>query len=174
MIEYENLEKANRPFFDLFIESFTDTLKKGWFVLGAKVAGFEAEFAAYLGSRHVVGVGSGLDALVLSFDALQLKRGAEVLVASNTYIATIIAILRSGLKPVLVEPDILTYNIDPARMAEKISADTAAILVTHLYGKPCDMGPIMDIAAAHNLKVVEDCAHCIEGERDGIRPGDAF
>jgi dTDP-4-amino-4,6-dideoxygalactose transaminase len=158
MIEYENLEKSNRPFFDDLMESFRDTLSSGWFVLGKNVENFEKEFAAYTGSRHCVGVASGLDALILSLTALGFKGGAEIIVPSNTYIATVLAILRSGLKPVLVEPDIRTYNIDPSRIAESITPHTAAILVVHLYGKACDMNPVMETAAAHGLKVVEDCA----------------
>ena len=158
MIEYENLQKVNAPFFDDLIESFRDTLATGWFVLGKKVERFERDFAAYQGSRHFVGVASGLDALVLSLVALKHERGGEVIVPSNTYIATILAILHSGLNPVLVEPDIRTYNIDPKRIAERITPKTAAILVVHLYGKTCDMDPIMEIAAARDLPVIEDCA----------------
>jgi dTDP-4-amino-4,6-dideoxygalactose transaminase len=157
MIEYENLEKFNRPFFDSLVKSFHDTLKSGWFVLGKNVENFEHEFAAYSECRHCVGVGSGLDALMLALSALDLK-GREVIVPSNTYIATIIAVLRCGLIPVAVEPDIRTYNIDPAKIEERVGPDTAAILVVHLYGKPCEMDPIMDIAARRGLKVIEDCA----------------
>jgi len=158
MIDYENLEKFNRPFFDSLVESFRETLKSGWFVLGKNVANFEHEFAAYTGCSRCVGVGSGLDALILALSALDLKGRREIIVPSNTYIATIIAILRCGLIPVAVEPDIRTYNIDPAKIEENVGPDTAAILVVHLYGKACEMGPIMEIAARHGLKVVEDCA----------------
>ena len=158
MIDYENLEKFNRPFFDSLVESFRNTLKSGWFVLGRNVETFEREFAAYIGCPHCVGVGSGLDALILALSALELKGRKEIIVPSNTYIATIIAILRCGLIPVAVEPDIGTYNIDPTKIEENIGPDTAAILVVHLYGKPCQMDPIMEIAARRGLKVVEDCA----------------
>ncbi len=158
MIEYENLERVNRIFFDDFVESFKDTLKRGWFVLGRNVEAFEKEFARYLGCRACVGVASGLDALTLSLSALDLKRTGEVIVPSNTYIATILAVVHAGLKPILVEPDIRTYNIDPSKIEEKITSRTRAILVTHLYGKSCDMDPIMEIAAKFGLKVVEDCA----------------
>ncbi|HEY3276778.1 MAG TPA: DegT/DnrJ/EryC1/StrS family aminotransferase [Syntrophorhabdaceae bacterium] len=158
MIEYENLGQFNRPFFDELLGSFRDSLERGWFVLGKKVEGFEKEFAAYTGCRHCVGVGSGLDALILSLLALGLEKGTEVIVPSNTYIATILAVIHAGLKPVLVEPDIKSYNLDPAKIGEKITPRTGALLVTHLYGKVCDMGPIMETAAAHGLRVVEDCA----------------
>ncbi len=158
MIDYENLAESNRPFFNDLLTSFESTLRRGWFILGKDVENFERAFADYLGCRHCVGVGSGLDALVLSLEALNLPKGGEVLVPSNTYVATIMAILRSGLKPVLVEPDIRTYNIDPGRIEEKISPKSAAILVVHLYGKPCEMGPIMTTAEKHHLRIVEDCA----------------
>jgi len=158
MIDYENLEKFNRPFFDSLVESFRETLRSGWFVLGKNVENFEHEFAAYTGCSRCVGVGSGLDALILALSALELKGRREIIVPSNTYIATIIAILRCGLIPVAVEPDIRTYNIDPAKIEENVGPDTAAILVVHLYGKACEMGPIMEIAARRGLKVVEDCA----------------
>jgi dTDP-4-amino-4,6-dideoxygalactose transaminase len=158
MIDYENLAESNKPFLNELLESFESTLRRGWFILGKDVESFERAFADYLGCRHCVGVGSGLDALILSLDALNLERGGEVLVPSNTYIATIMAILRSGLKPVLVEPDIRTYNIDPARIEEKITSNSVAILVVHLYGKPCEMDPILKIAEKHHLRIVEDCA----------------
>ncbi|MDR2018116.1 MAG: DegT/DnrJ/EryC1/StrS family aminotransferase [Syntrophobacterales bacterium] len=158
MIEYENLEKSNLLFFDSLVERFRDTLKSGWFILGKNVERFESEFAAYSECLHCIGVGSGLDAITLALSALDLKGRREVIVPSNAYIATIIAVLRCGLMPVPVEPDIRTYNIDPAKIAERIGPDTAAILLVHLYGKPCEMGPIMEIAAKYDLKVVEDCA----------------
>lgn len=158
MIDYENLEKFNRPFFDSLVESFRNTLRSGWFVLGKNVETFEREFAAYTECSHCVGVGSGLDALILALSALDLKGGKEIIVPSNTYIATIIAILRCGFTPVAVEPDIRTYNIDPKKIEENVGPDTAAILVVHLYGKSCEMGPIMEIAARRGLKVIEDCA----------------
>jgi dTDP-4-amino-4,6-dideoxygalactose transaminase len=158
VIEYENLREANRPFFKEYQESFAKTLESGWFILGSNVAEFEKEFAVYVGSPHCVGLASGLDALILALKALDLPEGSEVIVPSNTYIATILAIIQNRLVPVLVEPDIRTYNIDPARIEEKLTPKTSAIMVVHLYGKACDMDPIMEICRRRKLRLVEDCA----------------
>lgn len=143
---------------DDYQKSFADSLQKGWFILGNKVAQFEKEFAVYCGSSYCAGLASGLDALVLALKYFDFPEGSEVIVPSNTYIATILAIYNNGLVPVLVEPDLQTYNIDPVKIEEKISARTKAILVVHLYGKSCDMDPILAIAEQNGLKVVEDCA----------------
>lgn len=158
MIEYENLKKVNEPFRDAFRKSFEATLDSGWYILGGTVEKFEREFASYCGVQHGVGVASGLDAILLSLKAFDFRSGSEVIVPSNTYIATILAVLNAGLKPVLVEPDIRTYNIDPEKIEEKITKNTVAIIVVHLYGKVCEMDPIMEIARKNDLKVVEDCA----------------
>lgn len=171
MIEYENLKRVNEPFFDQFRQSFSETLESGWYILGRRVASFEQEFAAYCGSGHCTGVASGLDALTLSLEAFGFTPGCEVIVPSNTYIATILAILNAGLKPVFVEPDIRTYNIDPRRIVENITGRTVAITVVHLYGKPCDMEPIMEIAGSRGLKVVEDCAQAHGATYRGKRVG---
>jgi len=158
MIPYEDLFLLNAPFMESYRESFSDSLDKGWFILGNKVTTFEAEFAAYCRGGYCAGLASGLDALVLALRYFEFPPGSEVIVPSNTYIATILAIYHNGLVPVLVEPDINTYNLDPFKIAEKINACTKAILVVHLYGKACDMDPIMTIANNHDLKVIEDCA----------------
>ncbi|OFZ01660.1 MAG: aminotransferase [Bacteroidetes bacterium RIFCSPLOWO2_12_FULL_31_6] len=158
MIDYENLGKLNQPFFEQFEKSFHDTLTSGWYVLGKNVENFEKEFAAYIGSKLCLGVASGLDALILALKSFDFKSGDEVIVPSNTYIATILAIMHAGLKPVLVEPDINTYNIDPLKIEEKITSRTRAILVVHLYGKSCEMDKIISICKKHELKLVEDCA----------------
>nr|HPG58204.1 DegT/DnrJ/EryC1/StrS family aminotransferase [Candidatus Wallbacteria bacterium] len=109
MIEYENLGKSNAVFFKEYEESFARTLQSGWYILGNNVDNFEREFADYCGVKHCRGLASGLDALILSLRALEIEPGCEVIVPSNTYIATIISIIQNGLKPVLVEPDIATY-----------------------------------------------------------------
>lgn len=158
MIEYENLRKLNAPFFDDFRYSFEEILNNGWYILGEKVERFEREFAAYLNVNHCIGVASGLDALLLALNALNLKAGSEVIVASNTYIATIVAIIQAGLKPVLVEPDIKTYNIDPNKIEKHISAKTSAIMIVHLYGKSCEMDAIVEICNRRKLQLIEDCA----------------
>lgn len=158
MIEYENLRKANASFFDEFRADFSDSLESGWFILGNKAARFEAAFAAYCGARHCVGVASGLDALLLSLNAFAFADGSEVIVPSNTYIATILAVLHNRLKPALVEPDLRTYNIDPGRIEERITPLTRAIIAVHLYGKPCAMDAIAAVAEKYGLKLIEDCA----------------
>jgi dTDP-4-amino-4,6-dideoxygalactose transaminase len=158
MIEYENLGKANEPFFSEYQEAFARTLKSGWYILGANVAAFEREFAAYLNSAHCVGVASGLDALILALRAFNLPSKSEVIVPSNTYIATILAIVQNGFVPVLVEPDIQTYNIDPSKIEERITPRTKALVIVHLYGKSCDMDPIVALCRRYNLKLLEDCA----------------
>ncbi len=126
MIEYENLGLANAAFLDEYREAFGRVLDSGWFILGRSVKTFEDEFGRFLGARHCLGVANGLDALTLSLRACGFERGDEVIVPSNTYIATILAIIQAGLRPVLVEPDILTYNIDPARIDAAITARTRA------------------------------------------------
>jgi dTDP-4-amino-4,6-dideoxygalactose transaminase len=158
MIEYEDLGKVNEPFFTAFNKAFDKVLRSGWYILGNSVKAFEKDFAFYCGTSFCSGVANGLDALLLSLKACSFEKGDEVIVPSNTYIATILAILHAGLQPVLVEPDILTYNIDPAKIEEKITARTKAILVVHLYGKLCAMDRIIPIARKKNLKVIEDCA----------------
>jgi dTDP-4-amino-4,6-dideoxygalactose transaminase len=158
MIEYENLGKLNRPFFEAYKHSFEEVLKSGWYILGEKVTLFEREFAAYCGSKFCSGVANGLEALILSLQTFHFEKDAEVIVPSNTYIATILAIVHSGLRPILVEPDISTYNIDPDKITEKINARTRAILAVHLYGKVCKMDAIMTLATKYGLIVIEDCA----------------
>ncbi|MFI5153335.1 MAG: DegT/DnrJ/EryC1/StrS family aminotransferase [Chitinophagales bacterium] len=158
MIEYENLAKLNAPFFQEYGKSFDAVLKSGWYILGKAVKQFEQEFATYCQTDFCCGVANGLDALIISLNAFQFKKGDEVIVPSNTYIATILAIIHNGLRPVLVEPDISTYNIDPKKIEENISPRTRAIVAVHLYGKLCEMETIMKIARKHRLKVIEDCA----------------
>src|SRR5690606_25693047 len=119
---------------------------------------FEQSFASYCDVQHCIGVASGLDALVLSLRYFGFKPGDEVIVPANTYIASILAVMQVGLKPVLVEPDIHTYNIDPRKIEPAITTRTKAILVVHLYGKMCDMDPILQLADQYGLKVIEECA----------------
>lgn len=158
MIEYENLRLVNEKLFDKYKNSFDKFLNSGWFVLGEQVAQFEEEFARFNGTKHCIGVASGLDALILAIDAFKFPKDSEIIVPSNTYIATILAIVRNGFKPILVEPDINTYNINPTEIEQKITKNTKAILVVHLYGKSCDMDPIMAIAKQYGLKIIEDVA----------------
>ncbi|MDR3668248.1 MAG: DegT/DnrJ/EryC1/StrS family aminotransferase [Ignavibacteriaceae bacterium] len=158
MIEYENLGRVNQPFFEDYKKDFDDTLKNGWYILGDRVKKFESEFAAYLGTKHCTGVASGLDALLFSLKAINPVKDSEIITPSNTYIATILSIVQAGLKPILVEPDIRSYNIDPARIEEKITPKTKALMIVHLYGRSCDMEPILELCRKYNLSLIEDCA----------------
>lgn len=158
MIEYENLKKANAPFADDINRAIREVVDSGWFVLGKHVEKFENEFSAYVGADYCIGVANGLDALTLSLKALDFPQDSEVLVASNTYIATILAIVEAGLKPVLIEPDIHTYNIDSTLLKFALTTKTKAICITHLYGKSCQMDAIVSFANDHGLHLIEDCA----------------
>lgn len=158
MIEYENLYKSNLVFINELKKSFDETLNSGWFILGKKVNQFEIDFSHYYNVNHCIGVASGLDALILALKSFNFEKDSEVLVPSNTYIATILSILQAGLIPILVEPSIKTYNIDPNKIEEKITAKTKAMMIVHLYGKSCQMDRILDICSRYNLKLIEDCA----------------
>ena len=171
MIEYENLGKVNQPFFEEYQQVFQQVLKSGWYILGENVKKFEQEFSSYCNTRFCSGTANGLDALILSLKAFHFNPGDEIIVPSNTYIATILAIVHNGLKPVLVEPDIRTYNIDPDKIEEKISQRTKAILVVHLYGKVCEMDKIIAIANKHSLKIIEDCAQAHGASYKGVKAG---
>lgn len=139
-------------------EAFNRVFERSWYIEGKEDEEFEKTFAKYCDSKFCVGVGNGLDALMLALKALDIKQGDEVIVPSNTYIATALAVTYVGATPVFVEPDIRTFNIDPNNIERVISEKTKAIMPVHLYGQPCDMDPIMEIAKKHNLYVIEDCA----------------
>jgi dTDP-4-amino-4,6-dideoxygalactose transaminase len=157
-IAYENLQLTNAPFDAEISAAVEDVLKSGWYINGAAVTRFEKNFAAYIGAKHFVGVGNGLDALTLSLRAMDYPTGSDILTASNSYIATPLAIRAAGHNPVLVEPDIETYNIDPTRLASAMTPNTKAVMLTHLYGKAAHMAPIMAFAEAHGIDVFEDAA----------------
>lgn len=147
-------EELNQELHDAF-ERVLDT---SWYISGEEDTRFEQDFAAFCGTKYCVGCGNGLDALMLSLKALGIGKDDEVLVPSNTYIATALAVTYVGAKPVFVEPDIRTYNIDTDRMEDKITSKTKAVIPVHLYGQPADMEGIMSIARKYGLKVIEDCA----------------
>lgn len=138
--------------------AFERVYSSSWYIEGKEDEAFEKSFAQYCNTKYCVGVGNGLDALYLSLKALGIKEGDEVIVPSNTYIATALAITYAQAIPVFVEPDINTFNIDPAKIEVAITNKTRAIMPVHLYGQACDMEPIMEIAKKHNLFVIEDCA----------------
>ena len=162
MIKFLDLQKINAQYQFEFQEKFKLVLDTGWFILGSEVAVFEKNFAAYCGSKYCIGVGNGLDAMVLICKAYielgMLSKGDEIIVPANTYIASILAILQADLVPVLVEPDNETFNINPKLIEEKITTKTKGILVVHLYGQLADMNAILSIAELRNLVVFEDAA----------------
>lgn len=171
MIDYENLYKVNKPFMKKYKEKFNKILNKGWFILGEEVSKFEEEFAKYCGADYCVGVANGLDALLLSILACDLPSRSEIIVPSNTYIATILAIINSGHIPVLVEPDIHTYNIDEKLIEKKITQKTKAIMPVHLYGRLCNMESIIEIAKKHHLIIIEDAAQAHGAALNGKKVG---
>ena len=171
MIEYENLSKANQGVMEELEAAAKRVLQSGWYILGSEVSKFETEFAQYLKSQHCIGVANGLDALILSIEALDLPQESDILVASNTYIATILAIVRAGHQPILVEPELETFNMNPDLLAHAITPRTKAICVTHLFGKSCRMPEIMQFAEDHGLKVIEDCAQSHGATYDGKLTG---
>ena len=173
IIEYESLARSNQPFMAELEAAASRVIRSGWYVLGQEVSAFEAEFASYVGAKHCIGVANGLDALILSIEALDLPKGSDILVASNTYIATILAIVRAGHRPVLVEPELATFNLDPACLPQAMTGNTRAICVTHLFGKTCRMDAIGAFAREHGLKVVEDCAQS-HGARLGAQMTGTF
>lgn len=139
-------------------EAFNRVFDASWYIEGKEDAAFEQAFAEYCGQDYCVGCGNGLDALMLPLKALGIGAGDEVIVPSNTYIASALAVTYAGAKPVFVEPDIRTFNIDPSRIEAAITEKAKAIMPVHLYGQPCDMDPIMAIAKKYSLYVIEDCA----------------
>lgn len=138
--------------------AFERVFERSWYIDGVEDKNFEKLFAEFCGTDYCVGCGNGLDALMLTLKALNVKEGDEVIVPSNTYIATALAVTYVGATPVFVEPDIKTFNIDPKLIEEKITDKTKAIMPVHLYGQACDMDPILEIAKKYNLYVIEDCA----------------
>jgi dTDP-4-amino-4,6-dideoxygalactose transaminase len=162
MVEFLNIKAITQRSKDQLMQAFEEVLDSGWFIMGKAGNKFEAEFASYCGTKHCIGVANGLDALILILEGYKqmgiMKHGDEVLVPSNTYIASILAISKAGLQPVLVEPDINTYLIDPEKIEEKITVKTKAILPVHLYGQLCNMEAITVIAEKHGLKIIEDSA----------------
>jgi dTDP-4-amino-4,6-dideoxygalactose transaminase len=162
MISFLDLKKINEPYGTDFQQKLKSVLDNGWYILGKEVAAFENSFSSYCGMKHCIGVGNGFDALVLIFKGYielgKLQKGDEVIVPANTYIASILAILQADLVPVLVEPKLATYNIDPDLIESKRTAKTKAILVVHLYGQLVEMNAINEIANKNNLLVIEDAA----------------
>ncbi len=148
-------------------EAFERVYTRSWYIEGEEDKNFENKFAQFCNVQYCVGVGNGLDALMLALKALNVREGDEVIVPANTYIATALAVTYVGAKPVFVEPDIRTFNINPDKIEEKITPKTKAIMPVHLYGQPCDMNSIIKIAKKYNLYIVEDCAQAHGAKYNG-------
>ena len=162
MIPFLDLKELNTQYRVELIEACTRVIDSGWYIQGNECKEFDKEFASYCGTKYAIGVANGLDALILILRAYKemgiMSNGDEVIVPSNTYIASILAISQNNLVPVLVEPDINTYLLNPSKIEEKITSKTKAILPVHLYGQTCEMDKINEIAKKYNLKVIEDSA----------------
>lgn len=170
-IPYLSFEFQNKKIRNEIIHSFESFFDSQWYILGDRVKQFEKEYAQFNSVNHCIGVSNGLDALHLSLKALNIGKGDEVIVPSNTYIATALAVSYVGATPVFVEPDINTYNIDVSRIESAITAKTKAIMPVHLYGQACEMNVIMDIASKHGLYVVEDNAQAQGASYNGKLTG---
>ena len=162
MIKFLDLKKINQPYENAFQIKLKNVLERGWYILGDEVKLFEENFAAYCDSKHCIGVGNGFDALTLIFKGYiqlgKMQKGDEVIVPANTYIASIISIIQADLVPVLVEPKLETYNINPNLIQDKITSKTKSILAVHLYGQLAELDSINEISKINNLIVVEDAA----------------
>lgn len=171
-VEYENLNKLNIKFRREFADTFDKFLLNNKFILGENVENFEKEFSSYCGENVLsVGVSSGLDALILSIEVLSLPKESEIIVPSNTYIATIISIIRLGYKPVLVEPCIIKYNIDVNILESYITKKTKVIMCVHLYGKMCDMDDLLNLCKKYDLYLIEDSSQSHGSEYKNKRSG---
>ncbi|BCX51235.1 aminotransferase [Comamonas testosteroni] len=175
MIPFLDLQSINAQYRPELIEACTRVIDSGWYIGGNELSQFEQEFSAYCGSAHCIGVANGLDALILALRAWmelgRLQPGDEVIVPSNTYIASILAISANGLMPVLVEPDAASFNLSPANVRIAITAKTRAILPVHLYGRLADMPAIMALARDYGLLVLEDAAQAHGAAIDGKKAG---
>jgi len=165
MIKFLDIQKVTERFEPELSQAIQRVVKRGWFLLGEEVEAFEIEYAAYIGSKYCIGVANGLDSLRLIFNAYLvlgiMKEGDEVIVPANTFIASILAISDNKLKPVLVEPDINTYNLDISLIENHITSRTKAIMVVHLYGQACWSDKIIKVAKKYNLKIIEDNAQAV-------------
>ncbi len=170
-IPFLDLKRLNAVHDEAIRAGIARVIDSGWYILGEEVAAFEREFAAYCEVKHCIAVADGLAALALILKAYGIGKGDEVLVPSNTFIATWLAVSQAGATPVPVEPDPRTHNIDPARLEAAITPATRAIMPVHLYGQPADMAPLLDVARRHGLKVIEDAAQAHGARYAGRRAG---
>jgi len=170
-IPFATFKPAHDEIREEMINKFTEVYDKGWFIQGDEVKNFEQEFAAYCGVKHCIGCGNGLDAIFLILKAMGIGEGDEVIVPSNTFIATALAVSYVGATPVLVESDLATFNLTAKGIEEAITPKTKAIIMVHLYGQTADIDPIIEIAQKHNLKVIEDTAQAHGATYKGKKAG---
>ncbi len=175
MIKFLDLQKINAQYADELKQVAAEVIDSGWYLLGEKLNQFETNLASYIGVKHAVGVGNGLDALRLILRGYMemgiMQKGDEIIVPANTYIASILAITDNGLIPVLVEPDITTYNLDISLVEKHITSRTKAIMVVHLYGQICWSEELACIAQKYNLKIIEDNAQALGAEWNEQKSG---
>ncbi|WP_431622998.1 DegT/DnrJ/EryC1/StrS family aminotransferase, partial [Enterobacter cloacae] len=175
MVDFLNLKRINSQYAQELKETCARVIDSGWYIMGEELKKFEKNFGEWCGTKHVVGVANGLDALILVLRAWKeiglLKSGDEVIVPANTYIASILAITENNLTPKLVEPNARTFNLDSNNILAAISTKTKAILPVHLYGQISPMREIMDVARKHKLLVLEDCAQAHGAKYEGIKAG---
>ncbi|MBP1166173.1 MAG: DegT/DnrJ/EryC1/StrS family aminotransferase [Chryseobacterium culicis] len=175
MIKFLDLQKINLQYQNEIEAKLLEVFRSGWYLMGSQLSNFEKNLSDYIGAKHSIGVANGLDALRLILRAYielgVMNIGDEIIVPSNTYIASILAISDNGLIPVLVEPEINTYNIDISKIEEKITSKTKGILIVHLQGRIVFSDSLKEIARKHNLKIIEDNAQAIGAEWNGIKSG---
>ena len=171
MIPFNDFHIMHKELKNEMGEMFQQVFDKNWFIQGEQEETFNKKFAQYCGAKYCIGVGNGLEALLMILQAYDIGEGDEVIVPSNTFIATALAVTYVGAKLVFVEPDIETYTINPDLIEEKITERTKAIIAVHLYGQTCDMDAILEIAKKHNLKVIEDAAQAHGAEYKGKKAG---
>ena len=170
-VPFLDLKRLHRPLRESLDVAYRRVVDSGWFIMGPELEAFEAEFAAYSEVKYCLGVGNGLEALRLLLLAYEIGPGDEVIVPSSTFVATWLAVTQTGARVVPVEPNLATYNIEPDRIAAAVTSKTRAIMPVHLYGQTADMDPINEIAARHNLVVIEDAAQSQGARYKGRRAG---
>lgn len=171
MIPFASFETMHGEIRDELNDKFNQVMDKNWFIQGTECTQFEEDYAAYCGAKYCIGCGNGLDALILILKGYGIGKGDEVIVPSNTFIATALAVTYTGASPVFVEPDIATYTIDPNLIEEKITEHTRAIIAVQLYGQPAKMDEILSVAQRHGLKVIEDAAQAHGATYKGKKVG---
>jgi dTDP-4-amino-4,6-dideoxygalactose transaminase len=170
-VPFVDLRAQHAPLDDALYRAFRDLVGRGDFIMGAAVERFESEYAAFIGARHAIGVGTGLSAIELALRGFDIGPGDEVITPANTFIATVLAILAVGATPVFADIDAATYVIDPAAVAAAVTPRTKAIVPVHLYGQPVDLDAVLAIARRHNLVVIEDAAQAHGARYKGARAG---